>query len=152
LKSIDLKGLEKINISIIKKAIENKVFKNGTIDGHMVAAIDSTKIFGSYKKCCLKCLTTEIKGNPHYYHCGAVMSVVGNGPKLVRDYEMYNCKVDSKKKDEVPPCQEHFLSWINELDNAGPKEMKDLICNKYCKIYKNRKKFPPVILAKMLFY
>lgn len=34
LKSMDLKGLEKINISIIKKAIENKVFKNGTIDGH----------------------------------------------------------------------------------------------------------------------
>jgi hypothetical protein len=100
LKSIDLKGLEKINISIIKKAIANKVFKNGTIDGHMVAAIDGTKIFGSYKKCCSKCLTTEIKGKPHYYHSGAVMSVVGSGPKLVLDYEMYNCKVDSTKKDE----------------------------------------------------
>jgi hypothetical protein len=32
LKSIHLKGLGKINISIIKKAIENKVLKNGTID------------------------------------------------------------------------------------------------------------------------
>jgi len=31
------------------------------------------------------------------------MSVVGNGPKLVLDYKMYNCKVDSTKKDKVYP-------------------------------------------------
>jgi hypothetical protein len=31
----------------MKKAIKNKVFKDGTIDGYIVAAIDGTKIFGS---------------------------------------------------------------------------------------------------------
>ena len=50
LKVIDLKGLANINKGIIKKAIENKTFVNGTIDGYTVVAIDGTKIFGSNKK------------------------------------------------------------------------------------------------------
>jgi hypothetical protein len=40
LKVIDIKGLKEINEYIIKKAIENKVFENGTIDGYTVAAIE----------------------------------------------------------------------------------------------------------------
>jgi len=92
LKSIKLDGLANMNKGIIKKAIENKVFRNGTIDG--------TKLFGSNKKCCEKCLTTYIKNKPHYYHSGAVMSLVGDAPNLVLDFEMYNPKVDSYSKDE----------------------------------------------------
>jgi len=45
LKVIDLKGLSNINKSIVKKAIENKTFRKGTIDGYTVAAIDGTKLF-----------------------------------------------------------------------------------------------------------
>ena len=97
LKLIDLDGLANINKGIIKKAVKNKVFRNGTIDGFTVAAIDGTKMFGSNKKCCEKCLTTYVKGNPHYYHSGAVMSLVGNAPNLVLDFEMYNPKVDSTR-------------------------------------------------------
>jgi hypothetical protein len=100
LKSIDLKGLANMNKGIIKNVIENKVFRNGTIDGFTVAAIDGTKFFGSNKKCCDKCLTTFIKKKPHYYHSGAVMSLVGEEPSLVLDFEMYNPKVDSHSKDE----------------------------------------------------
>ena len=100
LKLIDLDGLANINKGIIKKAVKNKVFRNGTIDGFTVAAIDGTKLFGSNKKCCEKCLTTYVKSNPHYYHNTAVMSLVGGAPNLVLDFEMYNPKVDSTSKDE----------------------------------------------------
>ena len=100
LKSINLDDLANINKGIIKRAVENKVFRNGTIDGFTVAAIDGTKLFGSNKKCCEKCLTTNVKEKPHYYHSGAVMSLVGNAPNLVLDFEMYNPKVDSTSKDE----------------------------------------------------
>jgi hypothetical protein len=71
LKAFRLKGegfrsgaliLKYILVYTVKKSIENKVFANGTIDGYTVAAIDGTKIFGSYKKCCPDCLTTMIKG------------------------------------------------------------------------------------------
>ena len=56
LKVMDIDGLKQINQDIIKKAAENKVFENGTIDGYMVAAIDGTKFFGSNKKSCPECL------------------------------------------------------------------------------------------------
>ena len=100
LKVIDLEGLRSINKNIMKKAIKNKVFKDGTIDGYIVAAIDGTKIFGSKKKNCSKCLSLEINSKMHYYHSAAVMSLVGSAHNLVLDYEMYNCKIDSSKKDE----------------------------------------------------
>ncbi|WP_160690521.1 hypothetical protein [Clostridium sp. C2-6-12] len=50
LKVIDFKGLKQINEYILKKAVENKVFENGTIDGYTVAAIDGTKFFGRIRK------------------------------------------------------------------------------------------------------
>ena len=53
---IELDGLKYILVHTAKKAIENKAFVNGTIDGYTVTAIDGTKFFGSNKKCCPKCL------------------------------------------------------------------------------------------------
>ncbi len=68
IKVIEVDGLKYILVNIAKKAIENKVFDNGTIDGYTVTAIDGTKLFGSYKKCYPECLTTMIKGRKYYYH------------------------------------------------------------------------------------
>ena len=96
LKVIDIKGLKQINEYIIKKAVENKVFENGTIDGHTVAAIDGTKFFGSNKKSCPECL----RNKAHCFHSGAVMSIVGDGPKLVIDFENYRPGQDSVSKAE----------------------------------------------------
>jgi hypothetical protein len=100
LKVMGIEELKFIIVHIIKKAIENKVFEKGTIDGYTVAAKDGTKFFGSYVKCCNKCLSIEVKGRTEYYHSGAVMSIIGVGPKLAVDFEMYNPKIDSSKKDE----------------------------------------------------
>ena len=87
LKVIELDGLKYMLVHTVKKAIENKVFANGTIDGYTVAAIDGTKLFGSYKKCCPECLTTMIKGKKYYYHYASVMSMIGDGPKLILGFE-----------------------------------------------------------------
>ena len=50
LKVMDIGGLNQMNQHIVKKAVENKAFENGTIDGFTVVAIDGTKFFGSNKK------------------------------------------------------------------------------------------------------
>lgn len=50
--------MEDINVGIVKKSVENKVFRKGTIEGYRVAPIDGTKIFGSNKKSCNECLVT----------------------------------------------------------------------------------------------
>ncbi|WP_242841888.1 transposase [Clostridium beijerinckii] len=96
LKVIDIKGLKEINEYIIKKAVDNKVFENGTIDGCTVAAIDGTKFFGSNKKSCPECL----RNKSHCFHSGVVMSIVGDGRKLVIYFENYRHGQDLESKDE----------------------------------------------------
>ncbi len=96
IKVIDLDGLEVILTHTVKKAIKNKVFSNGTIDGYMVGAVDGTKFFGSKKKSCPKCLTSK----DHFYHSGVVMSTIGDGPKMVVGLDTYKPGEDSVRKDE----------------------------------------------------
>ncbi len=86
LKAVRIEELKYLIELIIKKAIENKVFENGTIDGYTVAAMDGTKLFGSYVKCCNKCLSIEVKGRTLYYHSGAVISIIGDKPRLTIDF------------------------------------------------------------------
>ena len=89
LKVMDINRLKQINDHIVKKAVENKIFENGTIDGYTVVAIDGTKFFGSNKKSCSECLKTNNGKKTHCFHSGVVMSTVGSGPKLVIGFEMY---------------------------------------------------------------
>ena len=79
LKVVELDGLKYMLAHTVKKSIENKVFYNGTIDGYTVGAIDGTKLFGSYKKCCSECLTSTKNGKTHFYHYASVMSTIGDG-------------------------------------------------------------------------
>lgn len=51
-KRIELSGLENLTSSIVKKAKENKIFEEGTIDAYTVAAIDGIKLLGSNIKSC----------------------------------------------------------------------------------------------------
>ena len=74
LKVIDLEGLKQINQDIIKKAVENKVFENGTIDGYMVSAIDGKKFFGSNKKSCPECLKSTKGKKTHSFVSIVVLS------------------------------------------------------------------------------
>ena len=100
LKVMDIDGLKQVNQNIVKTAVKNKAFENGTIDGYMVAAIDGTKFFGSNKKSCSECLKNTKGDMTHCFHSGAVMSTVGSGPKLVIGFEMYKPGQDSTSKDE----------------------------------------------------
>ena len=55
----------------------------------------------------------------HYYHSGAVMALVGNGPNLILDYEMYNLGIDSKRKDEGElNVSKRLLSKVVEKHNS----------------------------------
>ena len=49
----------------------------------------------------LKLLSGDRKdGKTHSFNSGAVMAVVGDGPKLVIDFDMYRSRVDAISKDE----------------------------------------------------
>ena len=74
LKVMDIDGLKQINQDIVIKAVENKVFENGTIDGYRVAAIDGTKFFGSNKKSCPECLKSTKGKKTHSFVSIVVLS------------------------------------------------------------------------------
>ncbi|MBU5314521.1 transposase [Tissierella carlieri] len=101
LSDFDLDGLKNMHNHIVKTAIKNKVFRNGTIDGLKVAAIDGVELFESTKKCCDKCLSRVHKdGVTHYFHRSVVCSTVGSDPHLILGQEMLEPKKDGSNKDE----------------------------------------------------
>lgn len=101
LSDFDLDGLKNLHNSIIKTSINNKVFRNGTIDGLKVAAIDGVELFESTKKCCDNCLSrVQRDGVTHYFHRSVVCSTVGSDPHLILGQEMLEPKGDGSDKDE----------------------------------------------------
>lgn len=131
LSNFDLDGLKDIHSHIVKTAIENKVFRNGTIDGLKVVAIDGVELFESTKKCCDNCLSRKHKdGTTHYFHRAVVCATVGSDPHIILGQEMLEPKKDSSDKDEG--------------ETTGAKR---LINN----LYKKHHHFADIIVADALF-
>ncbi len=108
-------GTRIINQNVVRKAIKNKVFSNGTIDGYTIAAIDRTKFFDSNRKSCTECLSSK----DHLYHSGVVMSTIGDTPRLVLGFEMIRPDQDSTDKDEGELTAPKRL--ITDVSSVFPK-------------------------------
>ena len=101
LSDFDMEGLNNIHNHIIKTAIKNKVFRNGTVDNLKVVAIDGVELFESTKKCCDDCLTRIDKsGTIHYFHRSVVCATVGSDPHIILGQEMLEPKRHGSNKDE----------------------------------------------------
>jgi hypothetical protein len=100
LKVFDIKTLDNMHNGILRDTKNNKLYRNGTIDGYKVAAFDGVELFESTNKNCSKCLTREINGVTHYFHRAVVASYVGADPRIVIGAEMLTPKKDSSNKDE----------------------------------------------------
>ena len=100
LECFDIKSLENMHDSIIKETKDNKLFRNGTIDGYKVVTFDGVELFESTKKSCSNCLTRQINDKTHYFHRAVVGAYVGKDPHFVIGHEMLKPKKDSSKKDE----------------------------------------------------
>jgi len=72
-----------MNRNIIKKAVRNKLFDEGTIDGYTVAAVDGTNLFNDKQPYCDDCILKRSKGNEYYSHSIAAMSLIGETTSLV---------------------------------------------------------------------
>lgn len=101
LSNFNIDSLDNMHDHIVKTIFKNKVFRNGTIDGIKVAAIDGVEIFESTKKSCEKCLTrVDKQGITHYFHRAVVCATIGLDPHIVLGYEMLEPKSDGSDKDE----------------------------------------------------
>lgn len=83
---LDLDGLKGVHKHIIETTIKNKVFRNGTINGLKIVAIDGVELFESSKKHCDKCLTRVQKGGAiHYFHRSVVCLTVGSDSLIYKN-------------------------------------------------------------------
>lgn len=100
LKNLDTKELREIHESIIETVYKNKVFRQGTIGGYTVVAIDGVELFSSYHKNCQDCLTRKhTQGETEYFHRSVVCMSVGSNPHIVLGQDMLKPR-DGAEKDE----------------------------------------------------
>jgi len=144
--------LGKLKDSRVNKAKENKVFRNGTIDGYTVAAIDGSKLFGSNIKNCPECCRTTLKnGKIHKAHNAVFLSLVGSQPKFTIDFELYQGSSDSSKKDEgeltvAKRLLEKMCQTYNRLVNIVVYDV--LACNSVWINHCINNKITPVVHVK----
>ena len=93
----EIRELHDQTIDIIKS---NRVFREGTIGGYVVAGIDGVELFNSTKKSCSDCLSRKNRaGETEYFHRSVVCMTVGKTPHVILGQEMLKPR-DGAEKDE----------------------------------------------------
>ena len=79
----EIREIHAKTIDIIKR---NRVFRDGTIGGYVVAGIDGVEQFRSTKKLCPDCLIRKNwAGKTEYFHRSVVCMTVGRSPYVSLD-------------------------------------------------------------------
>ena len=127
IKDLNLESLKKINKNIIRKAKENKIYRQGTIENLVVVGMDGTENFGSYKKFWKNCYKCKIKNQKYIdgkkqiveeeYHkqINVFARIVGKRPGVVLDYEKITCNGNEGKQEYEPNVA---IKLINRLRNV----------------------------------
>lgn len=126
IKNLKAEELRKINVKIVKKSRENKIYRQGCIDGLVVAGIDGVETFGSYKKDWENSYKTKIKVKSYKegkeeieekeYHkqINLVAKIVGKRPGLVLGYEKITDKGKNGKQQYEPDIGIKLLTRIRK--------------------------------------
>ncbi len=126
IKNLKPEEIRQINIGIVKKSRENKIYRQGSIDGLVVAGIDGVETFGSYKKDWGNSYKTKIKVKKYNegkeeieereYHkqINLVAKIVGKRPGLVLGYEKITDKGKNGKQAYEPDVGIKLLTRIRK--------------------------------------
>ena len=93
----EIRSIHEEMIDIIKR---NRVFREGTIGGYVVAGLDGVELFSSTKKSCPDCLSRKNgTRKTEYFHRSVVCMTVGKSPHVIFGQEMLKPR-DGSEKDE----------------------------------------------------
>lgn len=93
----EIRAIHEETINIVKR---NRVFREGTIGGYVVAGLDGVELFSSTKKSCPDCLSRKNRtGEKEYFHRSVVCMTVGRSPHVILGQEMLKPR-DGSEKDE----------------------------------------------------
>lgn len=100
LSGIDPEEVQKIHEGTIDTLKKNRVFREGTIGGYVVAGIDEVELFSSTKKSCPDCLIRKNRaGEMECFHRSVVCMTVGKAPHVILGQEMLKSR-NGAEKDE----------------------------------------------------
>ena len=131
IKELSVEKLRWINKSIISKAKENKLYRNGSIDGYVVVGIDGTETFKSYKKDWKNSYKAKIKVKGYEngkrieiereYHkqINIFAKIVGKRPGLILDYEVVTCNGNEGKQEYEPNVGIKLVRKLKESYGRG---------------------------------
>lgn len=131
IKEINPEQLKQINNNVIKKSKENKIYRQGTIDGLVVVGIDGTEAFGSYKKKWNNCYNKNIKNKKYIenkeqiveeeYHerIDVFAKVVGKRPGVILGYETVTSKGRSGKQEYEPDVGKKLVKNLSKSYGSG---------------------------------
>lgn len=131
IKDLKVSDIAEINKNIIRKAKENKIYKNGTIDNLLVVGIDGTEAFGSYKRKWDKCYNKKIKNKriidgkeevieEEYHEQICVFArIVGKRPGILLGYEKVTSKGKEGKQEFEPNVGIKLIKKIRKSYGRG---------------------------------
>lgn len=131
IKEINPEQLKQINNNVIKKSKENKIYRQGTIDGLVVVEIDGTEAFGSYKKKWNNCYNKNIKNKKYIenkeqiveeeYHerIDVFAKVVGKRPGIILGYETVTSNGRSGKQEYEPDVGKKLVKKLSKSYGSG---------------------------------
>lgn len=131
IKQLKSEQLKNINRDIIKKSKENKIYRNGTIDGLVVVGLDGVETFGSYNKDWDNSYKTRIKitkynngekiieEREYRKQINVFAKIVGKRPGLVLDYEKVTCNGNNGKQEYEPHVGIKIVNRLKESYGRG---------------------------------
>ena len=106
-------------IDIIKR---NRVFREGTIGGYVVAGLDGVELFSSTKKSCPNCLTRKkLTGETEYFHRSVVCMTIGKSPHVILGQEMLKPRDLSGFEMEGCPYKLRVVRYRERWEEKGGK-------------------------------
>ena len=106
-------------IDIIKR---NRIFRNGTISGYVVAGFDGAELFSSTKKSCPNCLTRKkLTGETEYFYRSVVCMTIGKSPHVILGQEMLKPRDLSGFEMEGCPYKLRVVRYREQWEEKGGK-------------------------------
>ena len=113
----EIRSIHEEMIDIIKR---NRIFRNGTISGYVVAGLDGAELFSSTKKSCPNCLTRKkLTGETEYFHRSVVCMTIGKSPHVILGQEMLKPRDLSGFEMEGCPYKLRVVRYHEQWEENG---------------------------------
>ena len=115
----EIRSIHEEMIDIIKR---NRIFRNGTISGYVVAGFGGAELFSSTKKSCPNCLTRKkLTGETEYFHRSVVCMTIGKSPHVILGQEMLKPRDLSGFEMEGCPYKLRVVRYREQWEEKGGK-------------------------------